>query len=87
MSFQAPLFLAALALIPIAVLLTVLARRRSARYVVRLPSVPVLAGVLEAAPRWRRVLPPALLCAALAALVGALARPEATVAVRSSAPR
>lgn len=81
MSFQAPEFLAGLTLIPIAIALSLLARRRSARYVVRMPSVPVLAQVLEAAPRWRRLLAPALLCAALAALVGALARPEATLAV------
>jgi Ca-activated chloride channel homolog len=80
-SFQAPLFLAGLALVPVAIALTWLARRRAARYVVRLPSVPVLAPLLDVAPRWRRVLPGALLCAAAAVLVGALARPEATVAV------
>jgi len=81
MSFQAPLFLLALALIPLVLGAAVLARRRAPRYAVRLPSVPTLAAVVGQAPRWRRVLPTALLCAALAGLAGALARPEATVAV------
>jgi len=81
MSFQAPLFLAGLAGIPVLLGLLALARRRAHRYAVRLPSVPTLAAVVPATPRWRRWLPTALLCLALAGLVGALARPEASVAV------
>lgn len=81
MTFQAPVFLLGLAAVPLLLWLTALARRRSRRYVVRFPAVATLAAVAPAASRWRKVIPTALLCAALAGLVLALARPEATVAV------
>jgi len=81
MSFQAPIFLAGLVTIPLALAALALARRRPARYVVRFPALPTLQAVMPRTPRWRRVVPTALLCLALAGLVTALARPEATVAV------
>ena len=81
MSFQAPVFLAGLIAIPLALAALALARRRPARYVVRFPALPTLQAVLPRTPRWRRAVPTALLCLALAGLVTALARPEATVAV------
>jgi Ca-activated chloride channel homolog len=81
MSFQAPLFLLGLAVVPLALAALALARRRPARYVMRFPAVPTLAGVAPRSPRWRRIVPPALLCLALAGLALALARPETTVAV------
>jgi Ca-activated chloride channel homolog len=81
MSFQAPLFLLGLAVVPLALGALALARRRPARYVVRFPALPTLARVAPRGPRWRRIVPPALLCLALAGLALALARPEATVAV------
>jgi Ca-activated chloride channel homolog len=81
MSFQAPIFLLGLAVVPLALAALALARRRAARYVVRFPAVPTLAAVAPRSPRWRRIVPPALLCLALAGLATALARPEATVAV------
>ena len=81
MSFQAPLFLLGLAVVPLALAALALARRRPARYVVRFPAAPTLAAVAPAQRRWRRHVPPALLSLALAGLVLALARPEATVAV------
>jgi Ca-activated chloride channel family protein len=81
MSFQAPLFLLGLAVIPLALGALALARRRPARYVVRFPAVPTLARVTPRSPRWRRIAPPALFCLALAGLALALARPETTVAV------
>jgi Ca-activated chloride channel family protein len=81
MSFQTPIFLLGLAVIPLALLALKLARRRPERYVVRFPAVPTLAAVAGRTGRWRRVVPPALLCLSLAGLVLALARPEATVAV------
>jgi Ca-activated chloride channel homolog len=80
-SFQAPVFLAGLIAIPLALAALALARRRPARYVVRFPALPTLQAVMPRTPRWRRVVPTALLCLALAGLVTALARPEATVAV------
>jgi Aerotolerance regulator N-terminal len=82
MSFQAPIFLLGLAVVPLALAALAVARRRPARYVVRFPAVPTLAAVAPRSPRWRRLLPPALLCLALAGLALALARPETTVAVQ-----
>jgi Ca-activated chloride channel family protein len=81
MSFQAPLFLLGLGVIPLALAALALARRRPARYAVRFPALPTLAAVTPRSSRWRRVVPTALLCLALAGLALALARPEATVAV------
>jgi len=81
LSFQAPVFLAGLIAIPLALAALALARRRPARYVVRFPALPTLQAVMPRTPRWRRIVPTALLCLALAGLVTALARPEATVAV------
>jgi Ca-activated chloride channel family protein len=81
MSFQAPLFLLGLVAVPLALAAQALAQRRAARYVVRFPALPTLAAVLPRPPRWRRLVPPALLCLALAGLALALARPEMTIAV------
>jgi len=81
MSFAAPIFLLGMLAVPLLLAAAVWARRRPARYAVRLPSVPTLAAVAPRVPAWRRWLPTGLLCLALAGLVGALARPEATVAV------
>ena len=81
MSFQAPLFLIGLAVVPLALAALAVARRRPARYVVRFPALPTLASVVPRGARWRRHVPPALLCLALAGLALALARPETTVAV------
>jgi Ca-activated chloride channel family protein len=81
MSFAAPLFLLGLLAVPVGVALHLLARRRRRRYAVRFPGAPVAALAAPAAPRWRRHLPSAMLALAVAGLVTALARPEATVAV------
>jgi Ca-activated chloride channel family protein len=80
-SFQAPLFLFALALVPAAIAAYVLARRRRRRFAVRFTGTSTLAGLVGEIPAWKRHLPAALFAAALAALAIALARPEATVAV------
>jgi Ca-activated chloride channel family protein len=81
MSFQAPVFLLGLAVVPLALAALAVARRRPARYVLRFPAMATLASVAPRAARWRRVVPPALLCLSLAGLALALARPETTVAV------
>jgi Ca-activated chloride channel family protein len=81
MSFQAPLFLLGLVVIPLALLALLAARRRPARYVIRFPAAATLAAVVGRTGRVRRGIPPALLCLSLAGLVTALARPEATIAV------
>jgi Ca-activated chloride channel family protein len=80
-SFASPVYLAALALVPLALAAHVIARRRARRYAVRFPAVSTLAPLLPRVSAWRRRLPLALFLAALAALGLALARPHATVAV------
>jgi Ca-activated chloride channel homolog len=81
MSFAAPLFLLGLLAIPAGTALHLLAQRRRRRYAVRFPGAPVAALAASAAPRWRRLVPSALLALSVAGLVLALARPETTVAV------
>jgi Ca-activated chloride channel family protein len=80
-SFGSPLLLLALLLLPALAAAYAWFRRRPARYAVRFPGTPVLAGVVQAAPRWRRHVPAAIAALALTALVLALARPHGTVAV------
>ena len=79
MSFAAPLWLASLALVPIAIFASIAARRRASRYAVRFPAVSTL-RVAAAGPgsSWQRHVPAALALAALAALALALARPHVT---------
>jgi len=79
MTFEWPLGLLALAVLPLLLLLLLLARRRQTRYAVRFSNVGVLAGVVEATRSPWRFVPPALLCAALAAVAVGLARPQVSV--------
>jgi Ca-activated chloride channel homolog len=81
MSFGAPLFLLALALVPAALAAHLMGRRRARRYAVRFTGVASLKAAAGATPAWRRHLPAALLLAALAALALALAKPQQTIAV------
>ena len=81
MSFAAPAFLAALALVPLALAALVVSRRRARRYAVRFTAAPSLALAAGAVPAWRRHLPTAAALLAMAVLALALARPERTVAV------
>lgn len=81
MSFASPLMLISLGALPALAALYARARRRPGQYSARFPGVPVLAGVVGTAPRWRRHVPAAVAALALAALAVALARPHATVAV------
>ncbi|MET0938311.1 MAG: VWA domain-containing protein, partial [Gaiellaceae bacterium] len=80
MSFQWPLLLPLLAIVPLAVAGYVILERRRARYAVRFTNLEVLAGVVEESRAWRRWLPPVLFFMALAASLLALTRPEVTVA-------
>jgi Ca-activated chloride channel homolog len=80
-SFASPAFLAALALVPLALVAHSASRRRARRYAVRYPAVATLAPLLPRVSSWRRLLPLTLFLASLALLALALARPHATVAV------
>lgn len=83
MSFASPLWLASLALVPIAILAWRASRRRARRYAVRFPAVSTLRLAAGAGVSWRRWLPGVFALAAIAALGLALARPQMTY----SAPR
>jgi Ca-activated chloride channel family protein len=81
MTFAQPFLLIALLGVPLAVLGYLYVQRRRSRYVVRFTNVDLLANLVPKTPAWRRHVPPALYVAAMAALVIALARPSAMVAV------
>jgi Ca-activated chloride channel family protein len=80
-SFASPTWLFALALVPLMALAYVASRRNAKRYAVRFTAVRALKVAAGTVPAWRRHLPATLALAALAALVLALAKPQATVAV------
>ena len=80
MTFQWPLGLLALGVVPLALALLALARRRQARYAVRFSNLDLLAEVARETRSAWRFLPTALLLAALAALAVGLARPSISVA-------
>lgn len=81
MSFEWPLALLGLILVPLALVGYVLAQRRRMRYAARFTNLDLLANVVERSPGWRRHLPPALALLALAALLTGMARPQATIPV------
>ena len=78
MSFQAPLLLATLAVVPLIAAAYVLAQKRRRRYAVRYTNVDLLASV--AGRSYTRHLPALFGLLALAALLIAIARPQHTVA-------
>ncbi len=78
MTFQAPLLLGLLALVPLAAVAYALSQRRARKFAVRYTNVALLATV--AGRSWTRHVPAALALLALAALLIALARPQRTVA-------
>ena len=84
MSFHAPALLAALVLVPLGALLYVRAERRRARATAAVVSPHLLAAVVPRRPGWRRHVPVALHALALAALLTALARPHASLAVQAN---
>jgi Ca-activated chloride channel family protein len=76
MSFSAPAWLAALALVPAALAAYLFAQRRASRYAVRFTAVSTLKQAAGSGASWRAHLPAALALMALAALALALARPH-----------
>jgi Ca-activated chloride channel homolog len=80
-TFQGPLYLIGLGIVPVALAAYHLFRRRARRYSVRFTGVSTLASILPELPGWRKHVPTALYVIALATLAIALARPQTTVAV------
>src|SRR3954468_14421665 len=78
MSFQAPLLLGLLALVPLAAGAYALSQRRARKFAVRYTNVDLLLAV--AGRSWTRHIPALLALLALAALLVAIARPQRTVA-------
>jgi Ca-activated chloride channel family protein len=81
MTFEVPMALWGLLLIPLALAAYVLAQRRRMRYAVRFTNLDLLANVVHRSPRWRRHVSTFLYLSAMAALLLALARPHATILV------
>ena len=80
MSFATPFVLWGLLLIPLG-LIARLVQRRRIKYAARFTNLDLLVNVVDATPGRRRHLPALLALAALAALIVAMARPQALVAV------
>jgi Ca-activated chloride channel homolog len=75
-SFQWPLALLFLLLVPLMLALYVLVQRRPSRYALSYSNLDVLASVVDRSGAWRRWIPPALFLLALTVLAVALARPQ-----------
>ena len=80
MTFERPLLLLTLLVVPLALALYVLSERRRMRYAIRFTNLDVLAGVVNGGYR-RRFVPLALFLLALAALCIGMARPQHTTLV------
>lgn len=82
MSFQWPLALIGLVLVPLLVAAYVLRERRRETFAERFTTPALLPNLVATAPGWRRHVPLALLLVGLAAMVIGVARPHASVNVR-----
>jgi Ca-activated chloride channel homolog len=80
-SFATPLWLLGLAVLPLLLAAYVYSRARARRYAVRFPATQSLRLAAGVVAPWRRHLPAALIIAAVGALLLALAKPSANVAV------
>jgi Ca-activated chloride channel family protein len=82
MSLHDPIHLAALAAIPLVLLVWMVSRGRRRRFAVRLPGVAAMKDAMpRGGRRWRRILPAALVGASAASLATAYAKPQHTVNV------
>jgi Ca-activated chloride channel family protein len=84
MSFAAPLWLLALAVVPLAIVAYIRARRRATRYAIRFTAVATVREAVAAVPSWWRHVPAALALAAVALLAVALARPRVNYRVATN---
>lgn len=81
MSFQSPLMLLALALVPLGLFAYIAFERRREQDAAAFATADLLPSAAPVRARWRRHVPMALYAGALTVLVVALARPQATFAV------
>ncbi|HEU5107050.1 MAG TPA: BatA domain-containing protein, partial [Micromonosporaceae bacterium] len=81
MSLTWPWGLAALLAVPLLLLIRWWLNRRRRRLAVRVSSVALIRAALPGRSLWRRRIPALLFVAGLLALGGAVARPQASVAV------
>ena len=84
MSFEWPGALWLLAFLPLAVAAYLFLLRRKKKAALRYSNLALVKAAMGAAPTWRRHVPPALLLAALAAMIVAVARPAALVTLPSN---
>jgi Ca-activated chloride channel homolog len=82
LSFELPLALLGLIVVPLLVALYVMRERRRRDYASRFTTVGLLPNLVDAAPGWRRHLPLALLLVGLTAMVVGVARPHASLSVK-----
>jgi Ca-activated chloride channel homolog len=81
-TFEWPLALVGLVVVPILIALYVWRERRRTGYASRFTTPGLLPNLVDASPRWRRHLPLAVLLVALAAMVVGVARPHAMMSVK-----
>jgi len=81
-TFESPLWLLALLIVPALIVAYVVRERRRPSYQARFASLALLPNVVNHRPGIRRHLPVAVLLVALGALIVGVARPHATVSVR-----
>ena len=81
MTFEWPMLLWSLLLVPLMLALYVLAQRRRRRYTLRFTNLELLREVAGPGPGIRRHIPPLLYLLGLAVLLVSLARPQAVIAV------
>ncbi|GIW06932.1 MAG: aerotolerance regulator BatA [Dehalococcoidia bacterium] len=81
MSFEWPLLLLSLAVLPLLALAYLIVQRRRRAYAVRFTNLDLLAQVAGRGPGIRRHIPPALYLLGMAALLVSLARPSAVIAM------
>src|SRR2546421_3409863 len=82
MSFQWPLAVIGLLVVPILVAAYVWRERRRADFAARFTTPALLPNLVDASPSWRRHVPLALLLVALTVMVMGVARPHATLSVK-----
>jgi Ca-activated chloride channel family protein len=82
LSFEWPLALVGLVVVPVLIAVYVLRERRRERDVARFTTPALLPNLVDSRPGWRRHLPLALLLAALTAMVVGVARPHAQISVQ-----